>query len=40
LIAGVSEAIKKQLNCKLLIPADPIFSNILGFYKMGRKLCG
>jgi len=38
LIAGIREAIDRELNCKLLVPSDPIFSNVLGFYKMGRKL--
>jgi actin-like ATPase involved in cell morphogenesis len=38
LIAGIREAIEQELNCKLLVPSDPIFSNVSGFYKMGRKL--
>jgi actin-like ATPase involved in cell morphogenesis len=40
LIAGIREVVQQQLNFKVLTPADPIFSNALGFYKMGRKLYG
>jgi actin-like ATPase involved in cell morphogenesis len=40
LIEGIHKSLGQQLNCKLLTPSDPIFSNVLGFYKMGRKLYG
>jgi activator of 2-hydroxyglutaryl-CoA dehydratase len=40
LIKGIREAIEQQLSSKLLVPSDPMFSNVLGFYKMGRKLYG
>jgi len=38
LIKGIREAIQQELNCSLLMPSDPIFSNVYGFYKMGEKL--
>lgn len=41
LIKGVKEAIRKGLEVeKLVTPSDPIFSNVHGFYKIGRKLYG
>ncbi len=40
LIAGIREAVEQQLNCKALVPSDPILSNVYGFYKMGKKLYG
>lgn len=40
LIANVREIIEQQLNCRVLVPSDPIFSNVYGFYKMERKLHG
>jgi actin-like ATPase involved in cell morphogenesis len=40
LAKGMREAVEQQLNCKLLVPTDPIFSNVLGFHKMGRKMYG
>jgi actin-like ATPase involved in cell morphogenesis len=38
LIGGIRESIEQQLNCKLFVPSDPIFSNVIGFYKMGKRL--
>jgi actin-like ATPase involved in cell morphogenesis len=38
LIAAVRENVEQRLNSKVLAPSDPIFSNVLGFYKMGKKL--
>jgi actin-like ATPase involved in cell morphogenesis len=38
LIGGMRETVQQQLNSKILTPADPIFSNVLGYYKMGKKL--
>jgi len=40
LIAGLRDALKEQLKTNLLAPEDPIFSNALGFYKMGQMLYG
>jgi actin-like ATPase involved in cell morphogenesis len=40
LIAGMHEAVEQQMSCRLLMPPDPIFSNVYGFHKMGRKLYG
>jgi actin-like ATPase involved in cell morphogenesis len=40
MMAGVVESVEQQLNCKPLVPSAPIFSNVLGFHKMGRKLYG
>jgi len=40
LMGGLHEMVEQQLACTVLTPADPIFSNVQGFYKMGRKLHG
>jgi len=40
LIKGMHETMEQQLVCSVVAPSDPIFSNVLGFYKMGRKLYG
>ena len=40
LVRGVREGVQKTLSCKILVPPDPIFSNVNGFYKMGVKLFG
>ena len=40
LIPGLRDALKEQLKTSLLAPEDPIFSNALGFYKMGQMLYG
>ena len=40
LISGMCKAIEQGLNCKVTQPSDPIFSNVYGFYKMGKKLYG
>ena len=40
LIAGICEALEQQLSCKVTMPFDPIFSNVFGFHKMGKKLYG
>jgi actin-like ATPase involved in cell morphogenesis len=40
LIEGMRETVQQQLNSNVLTPPDPIFSNVLGFYKMGKKLYG
>jgi len=40
LIKGMREMMERQLACSVVTPSVPIFSNVLGFYKMGRKLYG
>lgn len=40
LIKGMRESMERQLACSVVTPSEPIFSNVLGFYKMGRKLYG
>ena len=40
LIKGMREMMERQLACSVATPSEPIFSNVLGFYKMGRKLYG
>lgn len=39
-IKGMKEAITQKLAVAVLVPNDPIFSNVFGFYKMGKKLYG
>jgi len=38
LIRGVKENIVERLGVEVTAPSNPIFSNVQGFYKMGRKL--
>jgi actin-like ATPase involved in cell morphogenesis len=40
LIRGLREMMEQQLACNVVTHPDPIFSNVSGFYKMGRKLYG
>lgn len=40
LIKCVREAVEQQLNSRLPVPSDPIFSNVYGFYRMGKRLFG
>jgi actin-like ATPase involved in cell morphogenesis len=40
LIKGMREAVKQRLGVEVILPSDPIFSNVQGFYKIGRKLYG
>ena len=39
-LKGMHESMERQLACSVVTPSEPIFSNVLGFYKMGRKLYG
>jgi len=36
----VKENIVERLGVEVTVPSNPIFSNVQGFYKMGRKLYG
>ena len=38
MIHGVPELLERELKCHITQPTDPIFSNVLGFYKMGLRL--
>ena len=40
LMVGLPQMIEKELGCKVIQPSDPIYSNVLGFYKMGLRLHG
>ena len=40
LIRGMKENIADRLGVEVTVPSNPIFSNVHGFYKMGRKLHG
>jgi actin-like ATPase involved in cell morphogenesis len=40
LIKGMRESMERQLACSVVTPSEAIFSNVMGFYKMGRKLYG
>lgn len=38
LISGLREAVEKELSCQVIVPSDPMFSNVLGFFEMGKRL--
>jgi actin-like ATPase involved in cell morphogenesis len=40
LIKGMRESMERQLACSVVTPSEAIFSNVMGFHKMGRKLYG
>ena len=38
MMVGLAKMLEKELGVKLIQPADPIYSNVLGYFKMGLKL--
>jgi len=40
LIEGIRDNIEQRLYYDVIQPSDPIFSNVFGFFKMGKKLYG
>jgi actin-like ATPase involved in cell morphogenesis len=38
LIGGIREAIRQRLGLEISSPSHPIFSNVIGFHKMAKKL--
>ena len=37
-LMGLPQMIEKELGCKVIQSPDPIYSNVLGFYKIGLKV--
>ncbi|MEM3502094.1 MAG: rod shape-determining protein, partial [Candidatus Bathyarchaeia archaeon] len=40
MIKGMKQAVEEKLGMKVLVPSNPIFSNVQGFYKIRLKLYG